>query len=164
MTTEQIRGSILLVEDEPNARRGLKALLEQEGFEVVAAADGQEALELLAGFGPDVVLTDVRMPKMSGLELLAELQRRGLNLRVIVLTMSDQPRHVAEALRRALAGVGTDLQAVRVDMAEAFAATYWVSAFMCLATLVVAAFLPRKHEESHMLDEEPGEAAPVLMH
>ena len=62
------------------------------------------------------------------------------------------------------AGAAALMQAVRVDMAEAFAATYWVSAFMCLATLVVAAFLPRKHEESHMLDEEPGEAAPVLMH
>ncbi|GAA8853322.1 MFS transporter [Helicobacter pylori] len=62
------------------------------------------------------------------------------------------------------AGAAALMHAVRVDMAEAFAATYWVSAFMCLATLVVAAFLPRKHEESHMLDEEPGESAPVLMH
>lgn len=44
---------------------------------------------------------------------------------------------------------------VRGEMAEAFAGTYWVSAFLCLATLIVAAFLPRKHEQSHMLDEEP---------
>ena len=62
------------------------------------------------------------------------------------------------------AGAAALMQAVRVDMAEAFAATYWVSAFMCLATLVVAAFLPRKREESRLLDEEPGESAPVLMH
>ncbi|MHA7127642.1 DHA2 family efflux MFS transporter permease subunit [Janibacter indicus] len=62
------------------------------------------------------------------------------------------------------AGAAALMQAVRVDMAEAFAATYWVSAFMCLATLVVAAFLPRKREESHLLDEEPGESAPVLVH
>lgn len=53
---------------------------------------------------------------------------------------------------------------VRHEMAEAFAGTYWVSAFLCLATLVVALFLPRKKEESHMLDEEPEDSPPVLMH
>lgn len=53
---------------------------------------------------------------------------------------------------------------VRHEMAEAFAGTYWVSAFLCLATLVVALFLPRKKEESHMLDEEPEESPPVLTH
>nr|WP_246297601.1 DHA2 family efflux MFS transporter permease subunit [Janibacter cremeus] len=54
--------------------------------------------------------------------------------------------------------------AVTSAMAEAFASTYWVSAFLCLATLVVAAFLPRKREASHMLDEAPQEDAPVVLH
>ena len=54
---------------------------------------------------------------------------------------------------------------VRHEMAEAFASTYWVSAFLCLATLVVALFLPRKKEESHLLDEEPEEdRPPVVIH
>ena len=55
---------------------------------------------------------------------------------------------------------------VRHEMAEAFASTYWVSAFLCLATLVVALFLPRKREESHLLDEEPedSDTPPVPVH
>ena len=58
--------------------------------------------------------------------------------------------------------LATALQsAVRSDMAEAFASTYWVSAFLCLATFVVALFLPRRHEESHLLDEEDEEPTPV---
>lgn len=61
--------------------------------------------------------------------------------------------------------LGVAIQSVvRGEMAEAFAGTYWVSAFLCLATLVVAAFLPRKREESHLLDEEPRESAPVVLH
>lgn len=54
---------------------------------------------------------------------------------------------------------------VRHEMAEAFASTYWVSAFLCLATLGVALLLPRKKEESHLLDEEPEEDhPPVVVH
>src|SRR5699024_1915827 len=63
------------------------------------------------------------------------------------------------------AALGATIQAaVRSDMAEAFASTYWVSAFLCLATLVVAAFLPRKHEESRLLDEESEDSTPVVLH
>jgi EmrB/QacA subfamily drug resistance transporter len=61
--------------------------------------------------------------------------------------------------------LGVAIQSVvRGEMAEAFAGTYWVSAFLCLTTLVVAAFLPRRREESHLLDEEPRESAPVVLH
>ncbi|WP_435199960.1 DHA2 family efflux MFS transporter permease subunit [Janibacter sp. GS2] len=70
-----------------------------------------------------------------------------------------------------MAGVGnpSDFAAVlqstvRHEMAEAFASTYWVSALLCLTTLVVALFLPRKREESHLLDEESEDNPPVLMH
>lgn len=69
-----------------------------------------------------------------------------------------------------LAGYSTDpaagaqalMSAVRAQMAEAFAATYWVSALLCLATLVVAAFLPRKHDRSHLLDDEDAAAAAAI--
>lgn len=52
------------------------------------------------------------------------------------------------------------------EMAEAFASTYWVSAFLCLGTLAVALFLPRRREESHLLDEEPEgtDTPPVVVH
>ncbi len=68
----------------------------------------------------------------------------------IAATVND-PGAMAQALQTA----------VHSDMAEAFASTYWVSAFLCLATFVVALFLPRRHEESHMLDEEDEASTPV---
>jgi two-component system response regulator HydG len=99
MTTDQIRGSILLVEDEPNARRGLKALLEQEGFEVVAAADGQEALELLTTSVPDVIVTDLKMPRVDGLELLRRARAAHEDLPVVVVTAFGAVDSAISAMR-----------------------------------------------------------------
>lgn len=91
---------IYLVDDHAIMRDGLRVVLETAGHEVIGEAAGPTpALADLGRLLPDVVLLDLRLGQRSGFELLAELQRRGLNLRVIVLTMSDQPRHVAEALR-----------------------------------------------------------------
>lgn len=91
---------IYLVDDHAIMRDGLRVVLETAGHEVVGEAAGPTpALAELGRLLPDVVLLDLRLGQRSGFELLAELQRRGLNLRIIVLTMSDQPRHVAEALR-----------------------------------------------------------------
>ena len=91
---------IYLVDDHAIMRDGLRVVLETAGHEVIGEAAGPTpALADLGRLLPDVVLLDLRLGQRSGFELLAELQRRGLQLRVIVLTMSDQPRHVAEALR-----------------------------------------------------------------
>ncbi|HEX6278195.1 MAG TPA: response regulator, partial [Polyangiaceae bacterium] len=54
---------VLVVDDEENLRLVLKTLLRRHGYEVESAATGEEALGLVDAFGPDVVLTDVRMPK-----------------------------------------------------------------------------------------------------
>lgn len=91
---------IYLVDDHAIVRDGLRVVLEAAGHDVVGEAAGPTpALADLARLHPEVVLLDLRLGQRSGLELLAEIQRRDLPVRVIVLTMSDQPRHVAEALR-----------------------------------------------------------------
>ena len=91
---------IYLVDDHAIMRDGLRVVLENAGHEVVGEAAGPTpALADLGRLLPDVVLLDLRLGQRSGFELLEELRKRGLQLRVIVLTMSDQPRHVAEALR-----------------------------------------------------------------
>lgn len=91
---------IYLVDDHAMVRDGLRLVLEASGHEVVGEAAGPTpALADLSRLRPDIVLVDLRLGLRSGFELLAEIQRRALPLRVIVLTMSDQPRHVAEALR-----------------------------------------------------------------
>jgi len=91
---------IYLIDDHAIMRDGLRVVLETAGHEIVGeAAEPTPALAELGRLLPDVVLLDLRLGQRSGLELLEELRRRNLKLRVIVLTMSDRPRHVAEALR-----------------------------------------------------------------
>jgi DNA-binding NarL/FixJ family response regulator len=92
--------SLYLVDDHLLMREGLRALLEAKGYEVIGeSADPTAALADILSLRPDVLLLDLNLNGRSGFELLAELQRRHLPTRCIVLTMSAQPRHVAEALR-----------------------------------------------------------------
>jgi len=91
---------LYLVDDHQIMREGLRALLEALGHEVVGeSADPTQALADMQRFGAEVLLLDLNLGGRSGLELLAELQRRRLPTRCVVLTMSAQPHHVAEALR-----------------------------------------------------------------
>ena len=97
--------NIYLVDDHTLMRDGLRALLEAAGHRVVGeSADPTRALAQLRELGPVVVLLDLHLDQRSGFELLTELQRRAPEVRSIVLTMSAQPRHVAEALRLGAAG------------------------------------------------------------
>ncbi|MGA7950082.1 MAG: response regulator, partial [Thiobacillaceae bacterium] len=77
---------ILVVDDEEKMRRILELALMGMGHEVVQAADGQAALDQLADSAFDLVLTDLRMPRLDGMGLLQTLRERGENMPVIVLT------------------------------------------------------------------------------
>lgn len=92
--------SLYLVDDHVLVREGLRALLSAAGHAVVGeTADPTRALAELAQLTPDVVLLDLNLGTRSGFELLAGIAERGLPVRVIMLTMSAQPRDVAEAMR-----------------------------------------------------------------
>jgi len=91
---------LYLVDDHLIVREGLRAVLEAAGHVVVGeSAQPTPALADLARLSPEVLLLDLSIGERSGFEVLAEIQRRTLPLRCIVLTMSSQPGHVAEALR-----------------------------------------------------------------
>jgi DNA-binding NtrC family response regulator len=77
---------ILIADDEDASRKGLRALLAKAGYEVQEAADGQEALEKAAAFRPTVVVTDLVMPRLGGLELLTSLHKELPFATVIILT------------------------------------------------------------------------------
>ena len=84
--------TVLVVDDEAGARRALVRLLSNEGYDTVSAGDGREALAALETSRPDVILLDIAMPGMDGLELLEHLQRHPQlkALPVVVLTaLSD---------------------------------------------------------------------------
>ena len=91
---------IFLVDDHAMVREGLRAVFKANGHDVVGeAADVPAAMEGIVRLAPDIVLLDLGLEGRSGLDLLARLQQRGSVARVVVLTMSSQPRHVAEAWR-----------------------------------------------------------------
>jgi two-component system, NarL family, response regulator DesR len=97
---------VLIAEDQGMVLGALAALLELEpDIEVVGRArDGREALELIQTAKPDVVLTDIEMPRMTGLELAAELKRRGSPARVVILTTFGRGGYLRRALDAGAAG------------------------------------------------------------
>jgi two-component system, NtrC family, response regulator AtoC len=90
---------VLVVDDEENLRVVLRTLLRRHGYEVESAASGEEALGLVDSFGPDVVLTDVRMPKMGGLDLLATLKAKHNDATVIVMSAYGNMDLAIEAMK-----------------------------------------------------------------
>ena len=94
-----IRSTILVVDDEKNIREGLAEALGIEGYKVLTAADGDEAWNSVEAGGIDLVITDLRMPKLSGGELLRKVAGRYPGLPVIVLTGHGTIEDAVQAMR-----------------------------------------------------------------
>src|SRR5262245_24247135 len=77
---------VLVVDDEANARQALAELLREEGYQVETAADGFKALPKLDDFAPEVVVTDLKMPGMDGIELIAKAREKDPEIQCIVTT------------------------------------------------------------------------------
>ena len=91
---------ILVVDDHPIVRQGLKTILEgHSGWKVIGeAADGAEALEKARDLNPDVMVLDVTMPRMNGLEACRLLRRQSPALEILFVTQHDSPQMMREAL------------------------------------------------------------------
>jgi DNA-binding NarL/FixJ family response regulator len=97
---------VLLADDQELVRSGFRLILDlADGIEVVGeAADGREAVALAKKLTPDVVLMDVRMPELDGIEATRRLRQAGLDARVLVLTTFDLDEYVYEAMRAGASG------------------------------------------------------------
>ena len=94
----EVKKKILIVDDEPAIRDSLRLLL-KSSFEVDVAQDGEEALSKLGEDLPDLVLLDVMMPKVDGIEVLRQLQERQISLPVIMLTATNTVRTAVQAMK-----------------------------------------------------------------
>ena len=97
---------VVLADDHALVRAGIRALLERiQGVEVLAeAGDGQEALERVRELTPDIILLDIAMPVLNGLEVLRETTAKFPEVRVIVLTVHETAEYAVHALRSGAAG------------------------------------------------------------
>jgi DNA-binding NarL/FixJ family response regulator len=96
---------IVLADDHVLVRQGLRSLLEREGFQVVAeAADGQEALRSVQSLQPDIVVMDISMPTLNGLNAARELKRSFPKTKTILLTQHDEGLYIREALEAGVKG------------------------------------------------------------
>ena len=102
--TKPIR--VLLADDHTLVRAGIRSLLENMvGIEVIAeASDGRDALRLVRAHRPDVVLMDIAMPGLNGLEAAARIAKKFPNVRVVILSMHVNEEYVLQALRAGAAG------------------------------------------------------------
>lgn len=92
---------ILIVEDEKNLALAYKTILEKHKYDVAVAYDGAEGLEAVSTSKPDLILLDMKMPKMTGLEFLRHLDKNGPNpdVRVIVFSNQDAQSEIDEAFK-----------------------------------------------------------------
>jgi two-component system, NarL family, nitrate/nitrite response regulator NarL len=101
METKQSTASLLIIDDHPLLRRGVSQLLElEDDLELVGeAGDPEEGLRLAIALDPDMILLDLNMPRLNGIETLSRLREAGFAGRIVMFTVSDQEDDVVDALQ-----------------------------------------------------------------
>lgn len=144
---------ILLADDHVMVRQGLKALLEREKFDIAGeASDGREAVQLAESLRPDLILLDLAMPLLNGMDATREILKSNPGAKVILLTMHAEDSYVLEALRAGAVGYvvktrasGELLQAIREVQRGHFYLSPGVS------RVVISAFLAKNELPSDPL-------------
>ena len=142
--------SVVLADDHEMVRQGFRALLEKEmDFQVVGEAeDGREAMLLVERLHPDVMVMDLEMPGMSGMEAIRQLKKRGTTTRILILTMHRQTNTILQALWNGAAGYALKDAAV-TDLIEGIRTVYQGEVFLSpsIATQVVTRLMEGLREE-----------------
>ena len=144
---------ILIIDDEPEILELLGETLQDEGYRTIKASDGKRGLELLQSENPDLVLTDVRMPKMDGLSVLNHINYSGSDAEVIILTgHSDE----ATAIRCLRAGAFDYLQKPVEDIFTLINAVNRAiyKRFLSLENKQLVIQLREKNQELHLIKED----------
>jgi DNA-binding NtrC family response regulator len=99
MTATISRDRVLIVEDDPTTRLGLTELVRTWGFSTEGAADGQEALQRITAFRPSIIISDLVMPRMGGLELLHSVKEEAGDVTMVILTAQGTVETAVEAIK-----------------------------------------------------------------
>lgn len=158
---------ILIADDHEVARHGIRALLEAHaGWEVCAEAkDGREAVELASSVNPDLILLDIGMPNLNGLEAARQILASFSHIPILILTMHDSDNVVREVLRAGARGFLLKSDAGR-DLVAAVEALQLNRTFFTtkVSQMVLEGYLdrdtPKSREDGH--DKKEDDSAPVL--
>ena len=99
MKAQKIPAKILVVDDESSMRELLAILLQREGYQVEQAANGVAGLEKIIAGGFDLVISDIQMPKMTGIELLRQIRQREIEVTVMMITAFSSTEQAVEAMK-----------------------------------------------------------------
>jgi DNA-binding NarL/FixJ family response regulator len=145
-----LKTRILLADDHVLVRRGLKLMLDAEpDLDVVAeAGDGAEAIRLALSEDVDLAIIDISMPRMTGLQAIAELHRRLPRLRTLILSMHENEQYLYEALKAGASGYVLKTVADR-DLVEACRAAMRGEAFVYpgVMTTLIRDYLRQAHQD-----------------
>jgi two-component system, NarL family, response regulator NreC len=134
---------VLLADDHQIVRQGFRAILERAGFEVVGeGTNGREAVELAGALNPDVVVLDLMMPQLNGLEAAREILQGRPGTRIVLLTMHTEEHQVVAALRAGIRGYVVKTQAAE-DLVQAIRGVIAGDAYLCpgVSRLLVEGYL-----------------------
>lgn len=149
--------TILLADDHPVFRQGLKAVLEREGFEVLAEADdGNQAVHLARRMNPTIAVLDLNMPLLNGIEAARHIRKQTNNTQIVLLTMYEEEAYVLEALRAGIRGYVLKAQAA-ADLVTAIREVLRGSMYLSpgISKTVVDAYMGRsKLPEDPLTDRE----------
>jgi len=118
-----MKPEILLVDDDKNSLKGLKTILEQDGYKVTGASNGYEALRQLDEHAFDILVTDIKMPGIDGFTLLEEARKRDDDIRIILITAYSSVQSAVEAMRKGVEDYLT--KPVNVEELEAVIDKTW---------------------------------------
>ena len=142
---------VLIVDDHPVMRDGIRAfLVAQDDIEIVGeASDGKEAIEKARELRPDVVVMDIAMPEMDGLEATRRIRKKNPAIRVIILTQYDNKEYVLSAVKAGAAGY-LPKRALGSELVSAIRAVHQGDSFLypSAALTLIEGYLQRSEEEA----------------
>jgi two-component system NtrC family response regulator/two-component system response regulator HydG len=113
--------TILVVDDEKNTREALAQILSEDGYDVIPASDGYQALDVIGRDLPDLILADLKMPGMSGIELLSQIRNKGYNIPFVLMTAYGTIDTAVEALKKGAEDYLTkpvDMEALQLQISK----------------------------------------------
>jgi two-component system, NarL family, response regulator NreC len=144
---------VLVVDDHEIVLRGLKTVLDREGFEIVGeASDGSQAVARAVELQPDLVVMDISMPVMTGIEAAAQIRRSLPSAKVVLLTVHTENRYILEALRSGIRGYVLKSRAAS-ELVEAIHEILNGRVYLSpgISQTVVEAYLRQNNGDSEML-------------